>query len=208
MNAQTAIRPAGAEVSTELAVEGMHCAGCISKVERGMLSIAGVSSARVNFGAKRLVVEHAATLDEDMLIGSLEKLGFAAHGISEPAGPRNSESKRLAKALAVAAFAAMNVMLLSVSIWSGADGATRTMFHWLSALIALPAIAYSGRLFFESAWRALRQGRTNMDVPITIGVTLTCAMSLYETATGGAHAYFDGAIMLLAFLLGGRLLDW
>jgi Cu2+-exporting ATPase len=208
LNAATAIRPEPGSASTELAVEGMRCAGCISKVERGMLSVAGVTAARVNFTAKRLVVAHQPSLDASELVHALEKLGFAAHDIVEtPASGRERESRRLAKALAVAAFAAMNVMLLSVSIWSGADGATRTLFHWISALIALPAVAYSGRPFFESAWRVLRQGRTNMDVPITIGVTLTCAMSLYETATGGAHAYFDGAIMLIAFLLAGRLLD-
>ncbi|MCW3849500.1 heavy metal translocating P-type ATPase [Sphingomonas sp. LB-2] len=208
MNAVAAIRPDSATGRTELAVEGLRCAGCISKIERGLLDIPGVHAARVNFTAKRLVVEHAAPVDAPALVDALERLGFTAHGmVDAPAGAQDRESKRLARALAVAAFAAMNVMLLSVSVWSGAEDATRTLFHWVSALIALPAVVYSGRPFYESAWRALRHGRTNMDVPITIGVALTCAMSLYETATGGAHAYFDGAIMLLAFLLGGRLLD-
>ncbi len=208
MNAAAAIRPEPAPLHTELAVEGLRCAGCISKIEHGLLGLAGVHAARVNFTAKRLTVEHDAGVETAALLDALEKLGFAAHGtIDPPAQDTERESKRLARALAVAAFAAMNVMLLSVSVWSGAEDATRQLFHWLSALIALPALAYAGRPFFESAWRALRQGRTNMDVPITIGVTLTCAMSLYETATGGEHAYFDGAIMLVAFLLGGRLLD-
>jgi Cu2+-exporting ATPase len=101
----------------------------------------------------------------------------------------------------------MNIMLLSVSIWSGADGPTRDLFHWLSALIALPVIAYAGRPFFASAWMALSHRRTNMDVPISIGVILATCLSLYETITGGGDAYFDSAVMLLFFLLAGRALD-
>ena len=87
----------------------------------------------------------------------------------------------LMRALGVAGFAAGNIMLFSVSIWSGANDATRDLFHWISAIIALPAIAYAGRIFFRSAWRALRVGKTNMDVPISIGVILATALSLFET---------------------------
>jgi len=117
------------------------------------------------------------------------------------------ETRDLLRALAVAGFGTMNIMLLSVSVWSGAGGVTRDLFHWLSALIAIPVIAYSGRPFFASAAMALRYRRTNMDVPISIGVLLATGLSLYETATGGPHAYFDGAVMLLFFLLAGRVLD-
>ncbi|WP_423605389.1 heavy metal translocating P-type ATPase [Sphingomonas sp. MS122] len=193
-------------LATDLVVDGLHCASCIAKIERGLAAVPGIAAARVNFTTRRLHVAHDTSLDEDALIASVRRIGFEAHALAESAVDA-SESKRLARSLAVAFFASMNVMLLSVSIWSGADGPTRSLFHWLSALIALPAAAYAARPFFESAWRALRSGRTNMDVPISIGVLLTCAVSLYETATGGPHAYFDGAVMLLAFLLAGRLLD-
>ena len=98
-----------------------------------------------------------------------------------------------------------------ISIWSS-DGATmpeetRDFFHMLSAMIALPAAAYAGQPFYTSAWTALRQGRLNMDVPITIGVFLALALSVYETRHHALHAYYDSAIMLLAFLLAGRALD-
>lgn len=208
MNALTAITPDARLVDTRLSVEGMHCAACIARIENALGKLEGVATARVNFGAHLVFVRHTPALLDDAIINTVEALGFPTHIASDvQATTSHDESRALMKALAVAGFAAMNVMLLSVSIWSGAEGPTRDMFHWLSALVAIPAIAYAGRPFFVSAARVLRRGHTNMDVPISIGVLLTTAMSVYETATGGAHAYFDGAIMLLFFLLAGRFLD-
>src|SRR5690606_5745461 len=124
--------------------------------------------------------------DEDRLVAELRKLGFEAERAADnPLARDDAETRRLLRSLAVAGFGMMNIMLLSVSVWSGADGATRELFHWLSALIAVPVIAYSGRPFFASAAMALRHRRTNMDVPISIGVLLATGLSLYETATGG-----------------------
>jgi Cu2+-exporting ATPase len=204
--AQTSPEPA--TIHSLFAVPGMHCAGCIAKVERGLADVPGIVSARVNYSAKRVAIEHDRALSPPDLREAIAGIGFAAEPLADPmVDEGNAESSILLKALAVAGFASMNVMLLSVSIWSGADGATRELFHWLSALIALPTVAYAGQPFFRSAFAALRVGRTNMDVPISIGVLLATGMSLYETITGGRHAWFDGAVMLLTFLLAGRWLD-
>jgi len=205
--AQFRTDPAPLEDS-RFAVPGMRCAGCIAKLENGIGSLAGVVTARVNFSAKQLAVAHEASIDDRQLIAEIGKLGFQAQPLSaNPLGRDDKERKRLIRALGVAGFGMMNVMLLSVSVWSGAAGSTRGLFTWLSALIGVPVIAYAGRPFFDSALMALRHGRTNMDVPISIGVILATGMSLYETITGGGEAYFESAAMLLFFLLAGRTLD-
>jgi Cu2+-exporting ATPase len=209
MNAPAAI-PADSRpiATTRFTVPGMKCAGCIGKIERELPKVDGIITARANFSAKRVAIRHDPALGEDALTAALLGLGFEAQPVADnPMGVEDGDRKRLSRALGVAGFGMMNVMLLSVSIWSGAEGTTRDLFHWLSALIALPVIAYSGRPFFASAWMALSHRRTNMDVPISIGVILATGLSLYETITGGGHAYFESAVMLLFFLLAGRVLD-
>ena len=115
------------------------------------------------------------------------------------------------KCLAVAGFAAMNIMLLSVSVWSGSRDMTpetRDFFHWLSALIALPAAAYAGQPFFRSAWRALRAARAQHGrADLARRDHWRSACRVVETTNHAQHAYFDSAIMLLFFLLCGRALD-
>ncbi|MBN8553026.1 MAG: cadmium-translocating P-type ATPase [Caulobacterales bacterium] len=193
-------------LQTELSVPGARCAGCISKIETGLTAVPGVESARMNLTARRASVIWRGETAPD-LIAALDRVGFQAHLAGVVEDTRDPELGRLVRALAVAGFGAMNIMLLSVSVWSGADDQTRQIFHWISAAIAFPCLIYAGRIFYESAWAALRRGRTNMDVPISIGVTLAFALSLYDTVLNERHAYFDAAISLLFFLLIGRTLD-
>eukprot|EP01037_Dinobryon_pediforme_P007849 gene7849-7916_t len=205
-----ATAPAGgapaAPVNTVLIVPAMHCAGCMARIERTLGAMPGVASARVNLTARQVAVAHEARVAVPDLVAALATVGFAAQPRLDLAEPVSAVRPLLAP-LAVAAFACMNVMLLSVSVWSGADGSTRALFHWLSAVIGVPAIVFAGQPFFGSAWGAVRRLTTNMDVPISIGVILATALSFYETVTGGAEAWFDGTLMLLLFLLSGRALD-
>lgn len=192
---------------TDLSVPGVHCGGCIRTVEGALAALPDVEAARVNLSTKRVTIRWRAVTPPPF-IATLRGIGYEAHLYDAAADSKDNTLSELVRALAVAGFAASNIMLLSVSVWSGADDATRDLFHALSGLIALPALAYSGRIFFRSAWRALRHGRTNMDVPISIGVLLAFGMSLYETIHRGEHAYFDASITLLFFLLIGRTLDY
>jgi Cu2+-exporting ATPase len=192
---------------TILSVPGIHCGGCIARIESALGALAGVERARVSLSTKRVAITWRSAAAPPPLRETLSGLGYEGHlhdAIKEDGDPALG---RLIRALAVAGFAAANIMALSVSIWSGAGDGTRSLFYWISAAIALPALVYSGRIFFVPAWRNLRQGRINMEVPISVALLLTFGMSLYDTIRHQPYAYFDAVISLLFVLLIGRTLD-
>ena len=193
-----------------LMVDGLQCGACVWLIESVLAAQPAVIEGRVNMTSRRLRLRwRGAAVDASGIIHRIECLGYAAVPY-DPSCLKAADDRTgrvLIRSLAVAGFAAGNVMMLSIAIWSGMGTATRDMLHWISALVALPAIAYAGRPFFRSAVAALRRGRTNMDVPISIGVILVTGMSLFETVTGGADTYFEASTALLFFLLIGRVLD-
>jgi Cu2+-exporting ATPase len=197
----------------ELMVKGAKCAGCIRKIESALAAMPGVEEARLNLSTGRLAVAwRSGALEPRAIVSRLVQLGYTALPFDPEAGRRETdqEGRRLLRSLAVAGFAMMNIMMFSVPVWSGhaeMGVATRQLLHLFSAVIAVAAALYAGRPFFDSALAALRRGRANMDVPISLAVFLTLGMSLFETLTGGMEAYFDGVCMLLFLLLIGRYLD-
>lgn len=201
----------GARYQTDFIVPDMHCVACISTIERGLKSMQQVCTVRANLTHRTVTVIWDETKGSGAEIAAfLKRLGFEANihfAGQEETQSADPKGARLLKSLAVAGFAAANIMLLSVSVWSGADAETAKLFHLISGLIAIPAVAYAGRPFFESALKALTAGRLNMDVPISLAVLLATVMSVYESFASGAEAYFDAAVTLLFFLLIGRYLD-
>lgn len=191
----------------DLSVPGVHCGLCIKTIEDTLGKISGVAYVRVNLTARRVTIRWKDGETPPDVVDPLRRLGYEAH-IFDMVQDKDPTFTRLLSALGVAAFASSNVMLLSVAVWSGADAATRDMFHWISGLIALPTLIYSGRIFYVSAWNALRTRRVNMDVPIALAISLAFGMSVYETMNHGQHAYFDASVSLLFFLLIGRTLDY
>ena len=184
----------------------------MAAIERALAARADVEGARVNLTLRRISVRLARESPGlDGVLSELERIGHPATlidngALSFEAADRTAQA--LLRAVAVAGFGAMNVMLLSVAVWSGATGATRDAFHLISALISLPIVAYAGRFFFISAWGAVRNGRMNMDVPIALAIALAMALSLFETLRGGEEVFFDAAVTLTFFLLIGRYLDY
>jgi Cu2+-exporting ATPase len=190
----------------QLYLPTIHCAGCIQTVESTLRALPGIEAARVNLSLRRVAVTAPFNADPTPWIDALAGAGIEAHE-ADLADTSDSRDRDILMRLGVAGFAMMNVMLLSVAIWSGATDATRDLFHWISGAIAIPAAMFSAQPFFKNAWAALGARRVNMDVPISLAILLALGMSVYETSAGGEHAYFDAALSLTFFLLAGRVLD-
>ncbi len=198
----------------DFAVEGIVCGACIGLIERAVARMKGAPKPRLNYTTRRLHVTWSESAFNPADVARvLGPLGYVVRPF-DLAAAENEDARRsrtLLRCLAIAGFASMNIMLLSVAIWAGntsdIDDNTRDMFHWISALIALPAAFFAGQPFFKSAWGALRARSLNMDVPISLGVCLALAMSIVETVMHSHQAYFESALMLLFFLLAGRYLD-
>ncbi len=204
-----------AEEGVDLLVKGARCAACLRKIETGIGELPGITQARLNLTSGRLAVRwRPGRVTPDQVIQRLDHLGYAAAPFdpAEAKSASDREGRRLAIALGVAGFGVGNVMMFSIPAWAGLWGQEmgvggRTLMYWMSAAVAAPCALYAGAPFFQSAWASLKRGKANMDVPISIGVLLTLAISFSETLRRGPHAYFDAAVSLLFLLLIGRYLD-
>jgi Cu2+-exporting ATPase len=196
-------------LTQQLSLPGIHCVACMTGVEQTLLALTGVSAARVNLSLRRVTATTNPAVPPEVLMDALAKAGFEAKALDQSLLGTQSDpvGRALLTRIAVSGFAMMNVMLLSVAVWSGAVGATLGLFHLISASIAVPALLFAAQPFFKHAWSALRARRLNMDVPISLAIILAGGMSTYETFAGGEHAYFDAALSLTFFLLLGRYLD-
>ena len=194
-------------------VDGMRCAACAWRIESELNAEQDVK-ARVNLSTNRLVINWKGAKERcNELIAKASNLGFTLTPFDPEIekSAEQTEEKFLLKCIVISGFASSTIMMFSLALWFSTKEemgeATRDLMHWVSALFALPAIAYAGQPYFASAWNALKNMRTNMDVPISLAVILAATMSLFETIRHGEYVYFDSSTMLLFFLLIGRYLD-
>lgn len=198
-----------------LTISGLHCAACIWLIENILIKQPQVIKARVNLSKKRLYLEWQGSKEyANQLVKLIFEIGYKLYPLDEEL--INQEDKKynddLLKALGVAGFGAGNIMLFSIILWfsnhQNIGIATRDLMHFISGLIALPVIIYSGRPFFSSALRAIKAKTTNMDFSISVAIILASIVSLVESFRSRWDIYFDSAVMLVFFLLIGRYFDY
>ncbi|MCX4188289.1 heavy metal translocating P-type ATPase [Methylophaga sp. OBS4] len=196
-----------------LLVEGIHCAACVWLIEHALAKQPGVLNAEVNLTAKRLKLRwdnHKTSLSK--ILHALAQIGYAA----VPFDPETAEGalarrhRGLLYRMAFAGFAMMNLMWISIALYSGADqGAFRNWFHWIGFLIATPTLFYSGYPFIRNGLIGLRRRYLTMDLPIAIGASATYFYSTYVTMTDSVtgEVYFDTVVNFLFVILVGRYLE-
>lgn len=197
----------------EAAVTGARCANCIAKIESGVGALEGVKQARLNLSTGKLAVIWSGAANPDAVLARVRALGYQAQPFSlgDVKTAEQNEGRFLVRCMAAAGFGTVFVMGLTDAIWYGdqdMSADTRNLFFWLAAIVSVPLTLYASQPFFRSAWRVLKAGHTNMDVPISLAIVLSLGLSVSETLQRHQHTYFDAAVMLTFLLLIGRYLDF
>jgi Cu2+-exporting ATPase len=196
-----------------LLVEGIHCAACVWLIENSVQAMPGVEEARVNLTGRRLRLKwDNGRLKLSQVLRRLGDIGYVAVPFDPEAaeGSLQRENRKLLYRMAFAGFGMMNLLWISIALYSGADqGEFRGMFHWIGFTIATPTLLYSGWPFYRGAWTGIRAGSLNMDLPIAIGASITYLYSLYITITGSetGEVYWDTVVNFLFVILVGRFLE-
>ncbi len=196
-----------------LLVEGIHCAACVWLIERSLTPMDGVLTANVNLSGRRLHLRwDNRRISLSRILQRLAEIGYRAVPYDPEAaeGALKKQNRAFLFRMAFAGFAMMNLLWVSIALYSGADkGEFRSLFYWVGFALATPTLFYSGWPFLKGAFTGLRQLRLGMDLPIAIGATSTWAYSVYVTLNPGVtgEVYYDTVVNFLFVILVGRHLE-
>jgi Cu2+-exporting ATPase len=197
-----------------LQTEGIRCAACAWLIRSHMEKLPGVQSTQVDTatGYTRIVWRPEENR-LSRLAAALMQLGYKPHlplASAEEQG-RQEERRNSMKRLGVAGLGMMQVMMYAVGLYAGdAFGiavSERSFLTWVSLLVTLPVLLYSGRIFFEGAWRSLQAGRPGMDVPVALAISLAFIASCFNFFRGQGEVWFDSVVMFIFFLSLGRHME-
>jgi Cu2+-exporting ATPase len=207
------LRLDGQQRQAALLIEGVTCAACLWLIEQRLLRLEGVAIATVNHGARRLRISwDDSRLKLSAILAAISALGYQAHlydsGRSESVFTR--ERRALMWRLFVAAFGMMQVMMYAFPVYI-AEGDMpadiERLMQFAGLVLTLPVMIWSAFPFYRGAWRGMRAGVLNMDVPVSAGIMTAFAASLLATVSGSGAVYYDSVCMFVFLLLGTRYLE-
>ncbi|MCU0694526.1 MAG: heavy metal translocating P-type ATPase metal-binding domain-containing protein, partial [Polyangiaceae bacterium] len=193
----------------DLYLEGVHCAACVWLIERLPHVLEGVVSVRLDFGrAVATVWYDPSRVKLSRIAQGLDRFGYPPHPFrgTERRGLARREERKLLLRMGVAGAAAANVMLIAIALYAGAgsDPQVASLFRWVSLLVTVPTVLWSGQAFFSGALAGLRARTLHMDLPVSIAILTATASSVIHTMRGSGHVYFDSVTVLMFLLLAAR----
>ncbi len=214
----SAAAPEVIAASASFRIGGIHCSACADMIERALMAQPGLLAAQVSAAAQ------VASLRWDPAVTSAGKLADAIRRAGYEATPDTAGASRAARKLEmrtaiwrlfVAAFCAMQIMMLAAPAYFGKPGELsaeyKKLLDWGSWFLTLPVICFCAAPFFGGAWRSIRQRAIGMDVPVSLGIAVAFVASTGAAFDPGGpfgrDVYFDSLTMFISFLLGGRFLE-
>ena len=199
-----------------IAVTGMACAGCAANVERRLNQLDGIQSASVNFAARTALVEYdPKVITPAMMKSEIIKAGYDLvidEGESVEAIERTAY-RRLVRKVITSWLLALLTMSLSMN-WL--DTGSTDSANQLMLVLALANIVYCGNMFYSNTWKQLRHGSANMDTLVAMSTAISFLFSVFNTFWGESfwgsrgienHTYYDAPVMIITFVLTGRMLE-
>ena len=199
-----------------IAVTGMACAGCAANVERRLNQLDGIQSASVNFAARTALVEYdPKVITPAMLKSEIIKAGYDLvidEGESVEAIERTAY-RRLVRKVITSWLLALLTMSLSMN-WL--DTGSTDSANQLMLVLALANIVYCGNMFYSNTWKQLSHGSANMDTLVAMSTAISFLFSVFNTFWGESfwgsrgienHTYYDASVMIITFVLTGRMLE-
>lgn len=199
-----------------IAVTGMACAGCAANVERRLNQLDGIQSASVNFAARTALVEYdPKVITPAMMKSEIIKAGYDLvidEGESVEAIERTAY-RRLVRKVITSWLLALLTMSLSMN-WL--DTGSTDSANQLMLVLALANIVYCGNMFYSNTWKQLSHGSANMDTLVAMSTAISFLFSVFNTFWGESfwgsrgienHTYYDASVMIITFVLTGRMLE-
>jgi len=205
-----AVRKAGYDVATTetaLGVEGMTCASCVSRVEKALRKVPGVSSAAVNLATEKATIQALSTVPVSTLKAAIEKAGYAVKDLQED---KPKAAPRLPVWWPVAVSTALTLPLIAPMLLS-LFGIDWMLSGWAQLALATPVQFWLGWRFYRAGWKAVLAKTGNMDLLVALGTSAAYGLSVYlmfkHAGHGMPHLYFEASAAVITLVLLGKWLE-
>ena len=212
---QSAVEKAGytvGESSVSLAIDGMTCASCVSRVEKALMRVPGVVRAEVNLATESATVTAATRhIDEAALVAAVERAGYVARPRHPDAEVGTETTPRRASdwwPVAIAAALSVPLVLPMIGLLFGQHW---MLPGWIQLALATPVQFWLGARFYSAAWKAVKAGSGNMDLLVALGTSAGYGLSLVQLLRYGSesmpHLYFEASAVVITLVLLGKWME-